>query len=131
VTGTLDAHAGEPFCYLTTAGRHSGDPHRIEIWFAAAPDRQTIFMLAGGRDRSDWVRNLGANAVCTVEIGDDVFDGHARMIEGADDEALARTLVFEKYRHDDDLDEWRDASLPVAIDLTPKRPGAGQPPACS
>ena len=33
------------FCYLTTTGRLSGNPHRIEIWFVLA--EETVF-LAGG-----------------------------------------------------------------------------------
>jgi deazaflavin-dependent oxidoreductase (nitroreductase family) len=118
VTRRLDDVAGEAFCYLTTTGRVTGEAHRIEIWFAAAPGRDTIFMLAGGRERSDWVRNLLAAPTCTVEIGPHVFDGRAHVVEGADDEPLARDLVYEKYRHADDLDEWRDAALPVAIELT-------------
>lgn len=39
------ASADEDFCYLTTRGRVSGQPHEIEIWFAA--DGETLYMLAG------------------------------------------------------------------------------------
>jgi deazaflavin-dependent oxidoreductase (nitroreductase family) len=105
------------FCYLTTAGRASGKPHRIEIWFAAHPDRDTIFMMAGGRDRADWIRNLIATPACTVEIGPRVFKGIARVIEGAEDDEVARTLVHDKYATGDDLESWRATALPVAIDL--------------
>jgi deazaflavin-dependent oxidoreductase (nitroreductase family) len=118
VNGTLADVATEPFCYVTTNGRVTGQPHGIEIWFAVAPGRDTIFLLAGGRERSDWVRNLQADPTCTVEIGEHVFDGRGHVIEGSDDDPTARDLVYEKYRHDDDLDEWRDAALPVAIELT-------------
>ena len=51
--------AGEPFLYLTTVGRRTGRPHRIEIWFAAHEGR--LYLLSGGRERADWVRNLQAN----------------------------------------------------------------------
>ncbi len=92
---------------------------RIEIWFAADPSGDVIYLLAGGRERAGWVRNLRADPRVTVEIGGCRFDGFARVLgEGADD-ATARRLVYEKYRHEDDLDEWRDAALPVAIRLTP------------
>ena len=107
------------FCYVTTTGRTSGQPHRIEIWFAAQPGRDTIFMLSGGRERADWVRNLVASPRCDVEIGDRTFVGYARVIEGTDDDELARTLVHDKYAADfDDLQSWRASALPVAIDLT-------------
>jgi deazaflavin-dependent oxidoreductase (nitroreductase family) len=111
--------AARDFCYVTTTGRTTGQPHRIEIWFAAQPDRDTIFMLSGGRERADWVRNLVASPRCTVEIGDVTFVGYGRVIEGTVDDDLARTLVHDKYARGDDLQTWRSTALPVAIDLTP------------
>jgi deazaflavin-dependent oxidoreductase (nitroreductase family) len=107
-----------PFCYLTTTGRRTDKPHRIEIWFAVHPERPIIYLLSGGRDRSDWVHNLRSDARCTVEIGVQTFNGMGRLITNAEEDALARTLVFEKYRDDDDLEEWRVSALPVAIELT-------------
>ena len=106
------------FCYVTTTGRTSARPHRIEIWFAADPARDTIFMLSGGRERADWVRNLAASPRCTVEIGDTQFVGYGRVIEGTAEDEIARTLVHDKYAHGDDLAGWRATALPVAIDLT-------------
>ena len=81
-----EALAALSFCYVTTTGRRSGRPHRIEIWFAAAPDSDTIYLLAGGRDRSDWVRNLAARPECTVEIGADSYRGTARLVEDTSEE---------------------------------------------
>ena len=110
--------AARDFCYVTTTGRTTGKSHRIEIWFAAAPDDDTIYMLSGGRDRADWVRNLVASPRCSVEIGDTPFVGYARVIEGTDEDETARTLVHDKYAHGDDLASWRATALPLAIDLT-------------
>ena len=107
------------FCYVTTTGRTTGKPHRIEIWFAAHPEHDTIFMMSGGRDRADWVRNIVASPTCSVEIGSETFVGYGRVIEGTDEEELARTLVHDKYAHGDDLASWRATALPLAIDLTP------------
>ena len=116
----IDAElAALDFCYLTTTGRTTGEPHRIEIWFAAHPARDTIYMLSGGRDRADWVRNLVASPHCRVEIGDRRLVGDGRVIEGTDDDELARTLVHDKYATGDDLESWRATALPVAIDLRP------------
>jgi deazaflavin-dependent oxidoreductase (nitroreductase family) len=112
----------EPFCYLTTTGRVTGTPHRIEIWFAAdpgAPDARRIFMLAGGRERSDWVANLQRDPACRIEIATQVFTGRGRIVEGTELDRVARDLVYEKYRRDDDLEAWRESALPVAIDLEP------------
>ena len=114
-----EALASVDFCYVTTTGRTTGKPHRIEIWFAADPERDTIFMMSGGRDRADWVRNLVASPRCTVDIGTTTFVGYARVIEGTAEDDTARTLVHDKYAHGDDLESWRATALPLAIDLTP------------
>ena len=71
--------ASEPFLYLTTVGRRTGQAHRIEIWFAARRGR--LYLLAGGRERADWGRNLRANARVTVELGDESHVGVARLLE--------------------------------------------------
>ena len=105
------------FAYLTTTGRVTGRPHTIEIWFAA--NRDTIYLLSGGRDGSDWVRNIMANGEATISIGSDDLGGRGRVIAGDDEQAIARRLVFDKYqpRKDNDLVNWRDTALPMAIDL--------------
>ena len=108
---------GEPFLYLTTVGRRTGRPHRIEIWFAAHAGR--LYLLSGGRERADWVRNLQANPQVTVELGDEAHVGVARVLEaGAADDQLARQLLLTKYADsEDDLDEWGRTSLPVVIEF--------------
>ena len=57
------AEAEQPFhrndyCYLTTTGRRTGRPHRIEIWYAA--DGYTLYAPAG---RGWQVVGLGAEPV--------------------------------------------------------------------
>lgn len=44
------------YCYVTTTGRTSGNPHTIEIWFAQHGGR--VYLLSGGGEGSDWVKNL-------------------------------------------------------------------------
>ena len=68
VAAMPDDLASLDFCYLTTTGRITGNPHRIEIWFALADE--TVFLMAGDRDRSDWVRNLMISPDVVLEIGD-------------------------------------------------------------
>jgi deazaflavin-dependent oxidoreductase (nitroreductase family) len=109
--------AGEPFLYLTTVGRRTGRPHRIEIWFAAYQGR--LYLLAGGRERADWVRNLQANPRVQIELGDQTHGGVARVLEaGTDEDQRARELLVAKYAStDDDLDEWGRTSLPVVVEF--------------
>ena len=110
-------HADEQYCYLTTTGRVSGRARRIEIWFAIV-DR-TLYMLSGGRDRSDWVRNLQKTPEVSVEIGVDMFEGRARIVDNEDEDQRARRLVHDKYApgYGGDLEDWRRRSLPIAVDL--------------
>lgn len=113
----------ENFCYVTTIGRVSGQPHRIEIWYAAAPERDTIYLLGGGRERSDWTRNLMHTPQCTVEIASSRYTGMARILApDTEEDELARRLVYDKYAHWDDLAAWRVSALPVAIDLNGQAP---------
>lgn len=114
----MDARlAREKFCYLTTTGRRTGRPRHVEIWFAAAADAEVIYLLAGGGERAGWVRNLRAEPRVTVEIAGRRFAGAAHVVDDRAEDRTARRLVYEKYRDDDDLEEWRDAALPVAIAL--------------
>jgi deazaflavin-dependent oxidoreductase (nitroreductase family) len=116
-----DAEADADFCYVTTRGRRTGQPHEIEIWFAT--DGDTLYLLSGGGDRSDWVRNARNDAAITVRLGETTRPGRARVVEaGTDEDARARRLVVEKYqpRYGGDLSDWRVRALPVAIDLTPQ-----------
>lgn len=109
---------GEQYCYLTTSGRVTGRPHEIEIWFAAVGD--TVYMCSGGRERSDWLRNLLAQPAIGLRIGEERFEARARVIEATErEDALARRLLFEKYQpgYENDLTEWRRTALPVAIEI--------------
>ena len=112
----LRALAGENYCYLTTTGRVTGRPHEIEIWFAI--EELTLYMLSGGSDRSDWVKNLQRTPEVTVRIADECFKGHARVVEDAKEDELARRLLVKKYeRRPGSLSNWRRTALPVAVDL--------------
>lgn len=109
--------AEDPFCYLTTTGRRSGRAHRIEIWFATE-DGRTLLLMAGGRDRSDWVQNLQAEPAVQVEVGGAAHDATARVLaEGEAEDAAARRLLVAKYGAEHDLDDWGRRSLAVALDL--------------
>jgi len=109
--------AEENFCYLTTTGRISGRPHTIEIWFAL--NEQTLYMLSGGRDKSDWVKNALHTPAVQLKINNSIFSGHARLVNDTEEDTLARKIVFEKYvsRSSDDLVDWSRTSLPIAVDI--------------
>jgi deazaflavin-dependent oxidoreductase (nitroreductase family) len=113
---SLARWACETFAYLTTTGRRTGSPHRIEIWFAV--EDGGVYLLSGGRDRADWVRNLQANPKVTIELGTESFAGVARILPpGTTEDRRARELLVTKYRTGNELDEWGRTSLPVAIEI--------------
>lgn len=117
----LSQVAGEEFGYLTTFGRKTGSAHEIEIWFAVAGGK--IYMLSGGMDASDWVKNILANPEVSIRIGDQTFAGMARVITSAtEEEDQARRLLASKYEGWEPgkpLSDWAVTALPVAIDLNP------------
>lgn len=106
----------EEFCYVTTVGRRTGKPHTIEIWFAAR--NATLYILAGGGDRADFVQNLVADPSAVVKIGEHAYRGTGRIVTERDELKIARELVPIKYAHrEDGLEEWAQTALPVAIDI--------------
>jgi deazaflavin-dependent oxidoreductase (nitroreductase family) len=112
--------ARRSFCYVETTGRVTGQPREIEMWFAADPDRDRIYLLSGGRDHADWVRNMRKDPRVRVRIGDQQFTGEASEVEDGPDEPLARRLLAAKYqdwREGRRLSSWARTSLSVAIDL--------------
>jgi len=115
---SLATLGSQDYLYLTTNGRVSGAPHRIEIWFALSGT--TAYLLSGGGDRSDWVRNLRADPHVRVRIGDRDLSATARVVEpSTEEDATARRMVFDKYARGNagDLTDWRASALPVAQDI--------------
>jgi deazaflavin-dependent oxidoreductase (nitroreductase family) len=117
VPSPLDDLANEAFCYVTTTGRVSGRLHRIEIWFAL--DGSTLYMLSGGGNRSDWVRNLTKSPDVGVRIAHRELKGRARIVTDDLEQERARDLLVSKYQpgYGGDLGSWRNRALPVAVDL--------------
>jgi deazaflavin-dependent oxidoreductase (nitroreductase family) len=108
----------ENVCYLTTVGRRSGKRHTIEIWFALRDG--TIYLLSGGGDSADWVRNLRKTRAVRVRVDSRTVDGQARDVTAPAEDALARRLLDEKYMgwtSGKRLSSWARNALPVAIDL--------------
>lgn len=109
----------EEYCYLTTTGRVTGKPHEIEIWFGA--DNTSLYLLSGGLDGSDWVKNLLKDPAVKLRIAEHTYTGIARLVKAEKEVTMARYLLAEKYQEWETgrtLSEWARTALPVAIDLS-------------
>ena len=114
----LERLAGEEYCYLTTTGRVTGRSHEIEIWFGVADG--ALYMMSGGGQRADWVKNLLKTPAVSVRIADKRFNGTGRLVTDPDEERTVRNLLATKYDEreaDGSLDEWARLALPVAVDV--------------
>jgi deazaflavin-dependent oxidoreductase (nitroreductase family) len=98
----------EQYLYLTTAGRKTGLPREIEIWFVAFDGK--FYVLAQNRHKAQWVKNIQNNPRVRVRVGSRAFDAHARVLDAARDQTAyrrAQRLEREKYG-------W-GAGLPIEI----------------
>jgi len=111
-----------PYCYVTTVGRLSGHEHEIEIWFTGLGD--SLYLISGGEERSDWIQNLQAETRARVRVGDQTADVTARLPlgrsgrEGKERRAAIDSL-YDKYGEQVSSDRpgwYRDAFV-VALDL--------------
>src|SRR5215203_1251071 len=94
--GTL---AGQDYCYLRTTGRVTGRPHEIEIWFGVYDSR--LYLISGGGERSDWVKNLRRDSNVYVRVGDDKREATARVLKDRGSHP-ARRVLAAKYQ------SWRE-----------------------
>ena len=109
--------AGEPFCYVTTTGRRSGRPHTIEIWFGLAGN--SMYLLAEGQERADWVRNIRAEPEVSVKVRDVTFPARARVVEDQDEQQRARRMLAAEYQdwiEDTPMSDWAQTALVIALD---------------
>lgn len=89
--------AGRPLLLLTTLGAKSGQPHTTPMMYI--PDDNRLLVIAsnvGAPSHPDWYRNLVAHPEVTVEVGTEIFDATAIVMQGAERERLWSRIV-ERY----------------------------------
>jgi F420H(2)-dependent quinone reductase len=105
-----DSSAAERTVDITTTGRHSGEPRRIETWFYRVDG--TIY-LSGAPGRRGWAANLEADPAFTFHLKNGLeadLSAHAGQItDEAERRAILTTLLDEisgvtSVRRD--LEEW-------------------------
>ncbi len=115
MTIDLNQFEKEEYCYLTTRGRVTGKPHEIEIWFVV--HENALYLLSGGMDRSDWVRNLLKDPNVSVRIAGQTFPATAGLLEDKLAEQMIRMKMAIKYNEWEDRSpsEWARTALVVEI----------------
>ncbi len=97
--------SSEPqFLYLTTTGRRSGLPRKIEIWFTQREGR--FYILAEHGHKAQWVQNLQADAHAMWTVEKMEYRGRARILHLATEPDLCRAiqdLSRQKYGWGDGL----------------------------
>jgi hypothetical protein len=104
-------------CYLTTTGRRTGRPHRIEIWFLESEG--VVHLFAGDGEAADWVRNVRRQPLVGLELpGRPLRRCTASVVE--DPEPALRRRMDERYHGtapDGDLTGW--AARATVVRLVP------------
>lgn len=96
--------------YLTTTGRHSGQPRTIELWFTCHQGK--LYLNAERAENAHWVRNIQRHPDVQVRMQEQAFAGRARVLDRQADRVLWDTvaeLSRQKYG-------WGEG-LPVEITL--------------
>jgi deazaflavin-dependent oxidoreductase (nitroreductase family) len=97
------------YLYLTTAGRVTGQPREIEIWFTEHGGR---FYLIAELESANWVRNIQSQPEVKVRVDDAEFNAVARVVHNGREpqlEASVKALFDGKYG-------WSDGLI---VELTP------------
>ena len=110
------------YLYLTTTGRLSRRPRRIEIWFTRHEGR--YYVVAEHGRRAQWVQNLLADPAVRARVGARSFRARARVV----DRGAERDLVGAVRRRSEAKYGWGDG-LVVEISpvSSPSRPPRSAP----
>ncbi len=98
----------EQFLYLTTRGRKSGSPRRIEIWFTqrTTDSHKPRFYIIAEYPTSNWMQNIRAHPAVQVRVAGQSFSAHARVVSATDEPSLnhaVQELSRRKYGWGDGL----------------------------
>jgi len=94
----------QQFLYLTTTGRKTGKPHKIEIWFVARDGK--YYLVSEHGERSHWVQNVKNDPKVSFSVGGDTYRGKGRTINRRKESELAAeisALMNTKYKWSDGL----------------------------
>ena len=109
--------ADEKYIYLTTKGRKTGKPHKVELWFAVAGEK--IYLSHEGA-YTDYMKNILADNRVGFKIGKTQFRGKARIIESGDAFQTGKHALYLKYygkADEDTINDWFSESRIIEISI--------------
>jgi len=112
-----EALANDLVIDITTIGRHSGEPKRLEIWFHNVDDRYYITGRPGPRS---WYANVVANPAITFHFKESTeadLDGTARAITDPDEKrtVFLSARKLSEYINEDNVQQWVDGSPLIEV----------------
>ena len=100
------ALAGDPTIDLTTTGRNSGEPRRIEIWMLAIEDR---FFITGTPGPRGWLANIKTDPWVVVHMKNGMSADLVAWAHVVEDEATRRRVLS------DDAASWYRSQQPLDV----------------
>jgi deazaflavin-dependent oxidoreductase (nitroreductase family) len=102
---------------ITTIGRKSGQPRRIEIWFYRADGR---YFLSGSPGRRAWVANLLVHPEFTFHLKGSVradLPARAQQISDPAERRAIFTTILKDLQMSRDLEAWMSGSPLLEIEI--------------
>ena len=102
---------------ITTIGRSSGEPKRLEIWFHNVDDRYYVTGRPGPRS---WYANVVANPAITFHFKETTeadLEGTARAITDPAEkrEVFLSAKKLSEFINEDNVQEWVDGSPLIEV----------------
>ena len=102
---------------ITTIGRSSGEPKRLEIWFHNVDDRYYITGRPGPRS---WYANVLADPRITFHFKQSTeadLDGRAAAITDADEKRrfFRSAKKLQEYINDDNVEDWVEGAPLIEV----------------
>jgi deazaflavin-dependent oxidoreductase (nitroreductase family) len=103
---------------ITTIGRKSGQPRRIEIWFYRADGR---FFLSGSPGRRSWYANLLDHPEFTFHLKQSLradLPARAKPVTDPEERRAVFSSILRDMRMSHDLEAWISGSPLMEIEFT-------------
>ncbi|MBK7451079.1 MAG: nitroreductase family deazaflavin-dependent oxidoreductase [Anaerolineales bacterium] len=100
------------------ADEKPGNPHEIEIWFIV--HENSLYIMSGNMERSDWVRNLLQETRVSIRIAGQTFPAVANLLDDKTVEQMIRMVMAVKYNEWEGQDPSEWARTALVVKFTPQ-----------